>query len=462
MKRTTVALGLLLMVYYIFSLSTYLIWNNMGKNPINGDEPHYLVMASGIAKYGSLEQTFPYRDEFRSKVIYPTGLATPNSNPSPENTHAVKGPHGLFNVHNIGLPLVISLPFMLWGVIGVKVIMVLLSGIAIVIVWHISGIYSEDVETRLFSTLILCVGLPLVPSSNQVYPDILAGIIALSALYWFATTKISRTLIIEAIWVSIVMFLPWLQIKFAAAALLLVIALVLKIFYESKSIKRVLVLFIPAVLSFIALAIYNKYAFGNMSGPYQSGALELSKTSLMVLLGLFFDQNQGLLFQNPVMFVGLFYIGNLFKEKRTLAVIWLLVFLSLIVPNAMHTNWYGGGSFSGRFGWSAVIVFFLPTLIGLIRLAQANQKVFWTITGFSILLQVYFLFQYQYLLGNIDLYNKTSATWLANYSIFYFPIHSWLPAFYNADWAFSYGPNYAWCAVILFITSVRLKSERHC
>jgi hypothetical protein len=52
------------------------------------------------------------------------------------------------------------------------------------------------------------------------------------------------------------------------------------------------------------------------------------------------------------------------------------VFLSLIVPNALHPNWYGGWSFSGRFQWAAAIAFIIPTICGLLFIAKRKEKIF--------------------------------------------------------------------------------------
>ncbi len=452
MNKTFTTVYSLVLIYLVFSSVTFFTWHHQGRYDVTGDEPHYLVMASGITRYGVFEQTIPYREEFKTREIYKPGLAPVDAEPSPKIQHIAQGPNGLYNVHNIGLPLILSFSFMLGGVLGSKIFMIIISGLAVVVAWKISGLLTVDSKTRFLSTLATCVALPLIPAANQIYPDILAGIIALSGIYWFMTTNMHRSAFIEGFWAAAIVFLPWLQVKFAAPCVILIIALTIRIYLKSKDIKRIARLLFPAILSFSILAFYNHYAFGRFSGPYQSGALHLSKSSLMVLFGLHFDQNQGFLLQNPLMLVGVFSVGALFVHSKKLTLLWLLIFLSLIVPNSLHPNWYGGWSFSGRFAWAAAIVFILPTLCGLVRLAEANYKAYRLIVGSAMILQLYFFCQY--LFPGIDLYNKPSSTWFYNYSIFYFPIHSWMPAFYNVNWAYSYGPNVGWFVVILFILSL--------
>jgi len=442
-------LRLLLYLYLALALTTLLVWTLTKRNTVTGDEPHYLVMASGIVRHATLEQTQPYEEEFRSKEIFPWGMAPPEAKPSQENTHAILGPHGLYNVHNIGLPFIIALPFLLGGVTGAKVFLVLLGGIAIIIAWKISGLFSLESKPRFFVVLATSVALPLIPAANQIYPDVLAGIISLSGIYWLMTTTQHRPWVKELLWAGAIAYLPWLQIKLAATCAVLVVALGWKIHAETKNFGRIARILAVTLVSAVLLGCYNYYAFGKVSGPYQSGALEVSKTAGMVLLGLWIDPNQGFLLQNPIMFVGLFSLGALWFRDRTLALVWALVFLSLLVPNGLHPNWYGGGSFSGRFNWSAAVVFYLPTVFGLLRLADAHGKIFRTLVGSSLLLQIYFFCLYAFI--NINLYNKAPDTWLETYAIYYYPIFSWMPALYNADWALGYAPNYAWLVLALLV-----------
>lgn len=439
-----------LLIYFAFSFATLGLWNKYNINTVTGDEPHYLVIAQGIIKYRSLEQTFPYKEEFKTREIHKGGLAPEAAQPSPQNTHAVLGPNGLFNVHNIGLPLLLTLPFAIGGVVGAKLFMIFCGAIAVVMAWKISGYFCDNKKIRFLSTTSLCIGLPLIPASNQIYPDILAGIISLIGLYWYFSLSKTRSSKMEIALAGAISFLPWLQVKFFAPCVLLVSAVVIKMWLESKDKKRIFRIVLIFFVSCGLLAAYNHYAFGRIFGPYQTGALEVSRTSFMVLLGLHYDQNQGFLLQNPINLLGLAAIGMLYRCHKDFALVWGLVFLSLIVPNSMHPNWYGGGSFSGRFGWAAAIVFFLPALYGLIRLAGVRIKIFYVVVGAGLLLQTYFF--YCYALQGVSLYNKVpSSTLVHGYSLYYSAVSFWFPMLYDEAWAYDYPPNYAWLAFILML-----------
>ena len=435
-----------ILVYSLFSLATLFGWHARGINTVTGDEPHYLVMSSGIVKHGSLEQTAPYRDEFKAREIYKNGLAPEDAAPTSGNTHAYAGPHGLFNYHNIGLPLMVAVPFLLGGIIGAKLFMVFSGALVVIAAWTFSSGFSENKTKRLWAIIAAVISLPLIPESTQIYPDIWAGLIALMGLYWFFTAQERRTACVEAWLAATIAFLPWLQIKFAATCIILMLSISAKIYFQSKDLKRIFQIFMIAGASCVLLAAYNEYAFGKIAGPYKSGVLELSKTSLMVLIGLFIDQNQGFLLQNPVNLIGVLAMGWMYKMNRPLTLLWALVFLSLIVPNALHITLYGGGSFSGRFQWAAAIVFIIPTLYGLLTIAKSKENIFKLIIISAVLLQLYFF--YQYAIKGVSLYNKGVGTWFDAYSIFYDPWHGWLPMLYDAAWAYGYMPNYSWLLLV--------------
>ena len=447
----TNVLFIALLTYSVFSLTTLFSWQTKGINTVTGDEPHYLVIASGIVNHGSLEQSAPYKEEFQSRKIYTPGLAPHDANPTPENTHAVLGPNGLFNVHNIGLPLLLAVPYLFGGITGAKLTMVFFGLLVVVVTWKFSSRFSENEIHRFWAVVATTISPPLIPASGQIYPDVIAGLIALIGVYWFSTTNERKHASAEALLAAIVVFLPWLQIKFAATCLILVVSIVIKIYLQTKDVRRITQILIIAGASCVALAAYNYYAFGKISGPYQSGALELSKTSLMTLIGLHLDQNQGFILQNPINLIGIVAIGWLYHFNRSLCFVWALVFLSLIVPNALHPNWYGGFSFSGRFQWAAAILFVIPTTYGLLTIAKNKQSLFRTIIISGLLLQLYFF--YQYAINGVSLHNKGADAWFDSYPIFYYPIHDWLPMLYNSDWAYGYLPNYLWTllTVALFV-----------
>jgi hypothetical protein len=435
----------LVTAFLCIAFATLSTWTLRGINPITGDEPHYLVMTSGFIRHWSFEQTLAYAEEAKTHDIFKARLP---------DMHAERGPNGLYNVHGIGLPILLAVPFAVYGVLGAKIFMIL-TGVGVVATsWAISGLFTTNRLNRLCSVIAVCIGMPLIPASNQIYTDIPAGAIALWGIYWFMTLERRNRLLGYVPVAGGLALLPWLHARYAAAAAILFIAIIWNILrYKTGSIRNVAALLMVAFLasSISGLIAYNLYAFGNPVGAHLLHAtLKFSEASLMVLFGLFADQNQGFLLQNPVMLVGLIFAGSLFVADRKLFALWSLVFLSLIVPNSLQTGLYGGWCFAGRYQWAASMVFILPTLFGLVRMSVKTPKVFYVVVGVGLFLQAYFFWQYTF--GNISLYNRPEWTLLKAYSIFYNRIYCWLPILYNVNFAFKYLPNLAWLIALCSLT----------
>lgn len=432
----------ILLIYLLCALATLASWRHAQVNIPTGDEPHYMVMANGIAQHGALEQTIPYQDAKQAGQPERFGLP-------PGDNHSIAGPHGRFNLHNLGLPLLLALPFTLGGILGAKLFMIACGAGVVLCAWKISGLFSSEAGARRLAVLATCIAAPLLPAANQVYPDILGGLLALIGLYWFLTTQQRRSAAAELALAVAVVYLPWLQIKFGPACAMLVLAVAAKIHRESGDRRRVARLLAAAAVSCVALAAYNQYAFGKMSGPYMDDAVEVSRTSLMVLMGLHFDQNQGFLMQNPINLLGLLGVGWLYRANRPFLLLWAAVFVALIAPNSLHPAWYGGWSFTGRFGWPAAVVFMVPTLYALLELSRRRHTLFLALAWLSVAVQAYFFSRYA--VAKVDMFNRAWETPLAGYSMYYGRFYNWLPALYNGDWAFGYAPNYAWLAMVVLL-----------
>ncbi|RFA12189.1 hypothetical protein B7R22_17330 [Subtercola boreus] len=450
-----------LLLYLAAALSTLLTWQNAGFT-LTGDEPHYLVIARGILVDHTLEQTVPYREAFEQGLFFGGTIAEA---PTPANTHAYLGPHGLFNIHSFGLPLLMAVPYALLGVLGVKVFLVLVGGVALLLFWKISGVFLSSTTVRAVSVAAVGLGMPLLPGANQIFPDITAGVLCLVGLHWLLTVQKRRPVWREALMGVAVGYLPLLQIKFALPAVILAAALAVAIVRRepvtggsgrSRRWSRAAVIVMPVALLLALLFAVNLYAFSNLTGPYEPGAFDAGPAALMAFVGLAIDQNQGIVFQNPIAFAGLVGVGLLFASRWRFALVWALVLLALIVPNALLANEYGGYSLNGRFQYAGALVFGIATLFALGRLAERRRVVWMIVCAIGVTLSAAFwavlTFSPTFLeFGGRLLYRQDPLPWLLNYSVFFFPLQNALPALYDESWAFTFLPNYAWAAVVLVL-----------
>ena len=450
--------------FVALAVATFAVWEAQGLYRVVGDEPHYLVMADGIVRDGTFEQTETYEREFDEQIIYPGGLAPAGSPAVPETTHALVGPNGLYNIHNVGLPLVLALPWVVGGLVGAKLTLILITSLVVPLTWRFSGRFSDDRRVRAFSTLAATWSLPFVLGANQVFPDLPAGVLALVAVdRVFALDATGSSggaagvdrvepgtrRLADGLAIAAVAYLPWLQIKFSAAALLAAAALALQWWRADRPVGWVLGRLAPIGVSLGLLGIYNLHAFDEATGPYSEGALQISVQSMAVLAGLHLDRFQGLLIQNPAYLAGLLFALPLVRRFPVPGALTVLVYGSFVVPNALHPAWYGGTAFAGRFFWSGAVVALPVVIHGLVRLAELSRRAWLALTSLS--LGAAGITWASLLIGPGDLYNRQPEL---SYPAL-FPVGRWLlPAFRDPEEAFRLPTNLVFLALALGLIAV--------
>jgi len=435
-RPVTIILGF----YLALTLGCFARWTSENWFPITGDEPHYLIMAGGIAKYGTFEQTQAYTREFATQEIYPGILAPAGAALTPLNTHSIEGRHGFFNIHNVGLPLLLALPFLAGGVIAAKLFLVLASSVLVILGWRLTAYQELPTRHRAAAIIAAVCGLPFITAASQVYPDLLAGGFALIALWWVRERRIESRITSDIAIAAAVALLPWLQIKFSLVACVACAGLTVRAIQQSRRLTHSSIFIVALIVSLAGLAAYNLYAFGNAVGPYGSGALVVNAKALMVFLGLHVDQFQGLFVQNPAFLVALPFLVPYAKTHRLEAATALLMYFGIVLPSAMHSTWYGGLSFAGRFMWAGAVILLPATLFGLDRLSRSLAGKGIYLVGIFILCNLYLYLRY--ILRRFEFYNRPQdAFWPESVPSFYPAIKPYLPAFQDSTWAFHYFQN---------------------
>lgn len=445
---------LLPVVFFLGAALLWAHWRDTGLHPTTGDEPHYLVIADGLLPTFEIEQSGPYSREFRNKTIYPGGLAPKDAIPDESNTHAVAGPRGLFNVHNLGLPVILAAPYLLFGELGARLTMIAM-GAAIVSLLALIAISSGLNRRRVYLTVTpLVFGLPLVPASTQIYPDLPAGLLGLVILLTLIRPDLLTRRYITVLTVFSLAFLPWLHLRFAAISLLGLVAIVWTRRREHSRPRDLFVFGTPLAASAVMLAIYNWYAFGNPAGPYESDDVQTTGFTAMQFFGLLTDQNQGLLMQQPLHLLGLLMLGGLLRRHLVPVVTAAAFALVSIGINSTHWALYGGWSFNGRFGWTALTALSVITLLSLAELSRTFPRITTSLVVVGLLIQSRYLFGL--FLEDADLMPRSRDAWVGTYSVFWGTIEPALPVWTELSTSFRSISNLSLVAlcVVLVITGL--------
>ena len=442
-------------VAFAVNLAALLIWNARGLYGLSGDEPHYLVISDALWSFRSFDVSAAYLKEALIPQFYSLGLAPSGVSLGSDWSwsHVVESSNGVFSWHGVLVGWFLAVPLGLFGILGAKIAMTALGAGFAWVVYLLSGQILTSVRLRLAVSLVLVLTYPLLLASNQIFPDLPAGGLALLGLYWLiweAKGAKARPVVTFVI-AFLVALLPWVGIKYAPIAAVILIALLI----VSKS--KVSVVLAGAVSAALLMA-FQWYAYDSPFGAFAEGVVEYGPEFWLRLSGLVLDQNQGFLFYSPLLWLGFLGIVPLFRFSRLVGVVWLVSVLLFLIPSAAHPGSYGGGSFVGRYGWGAALLFFVPTIFVL---ASLSRRWLIGVLGGSLVFSAW-IFVTQVFIGGsypggpvaLDLYTKATDTWLESYSIFFFPLQKLFPAFYDPAWAWTYSVNWVWAAALIGVIAI--------
>jgi hypothetical protein len=452
---------LVVLIAFTVNLAALLIWDSRGLYGLSGDEPHYLVISDALWSFRSLDVSAAYIKEALIPNLYPLGLLPADFAGTLGSdwswTHYVQSANGIFSWHGVLIGWLLAVPFGLFGIMGAKITMLVLGAGIVFVVYLLSGLVFTSVRARFAVSLVLALTYPLLLASNQIFPDLPAGGLALLGIYWLMrehkSAASSARPVVTFVVVFLVALMPWVGIKYAPVAAVILIAL----FFVSRSkVSIVAATFVSAVL----LMVFQWYAYGSPLGAFAEGVVQYGQEFWLRFFGLILDQNQGFLLYSPLLWLGLAGIAFLFRFSRVVGAVWLLSVLLFLIPSAAHPGSYGGGSFVGRYGWGVALLFFIPTMFVLAKLSRRWLDV---VLGASLLFSAWIFISHVLLGGSfpggpvaLDLYTKPAQSWLESYSVFYFPLQNFVPALYNLEWAWTFWTNWVWIALLVVVVALGL------
>jgi hypothetical protein len=318
--------------------------------PVTGDEPHYLIIADSIARDGDLKVVNNYDEEAQRHAFI--GATDRHSKTF------------WYSVHNPAMPALIALPFWYGGPQVAKLFLAGLMGLFSLFFFVAARRHLGEVPSVVLA-VTLGLSMPYLTGAGQLFPDLLSGlfmlglVVALGEKLDGARGPARATLFHLGL-----ATLPWLHLKQLAPMVVLLGAWGFDLARQHLRGRALVAALAPAALtvgSVVALLLYNQHAFQSWQGPYEpnSQTTELKKIA-MIFLGLHFDQTQGVFPTQPLWVLGVLGLPFLARRNRAFFLVLSLVYLSLVVPNAAHTNWYGGLTFAGRFFWSSVSLWVFP------------------------------------------------------------------------------------------------------
>jgi hypothetical protein len=446
-KRFRISWLLVLPVFLYLGVT--LFWQSRGFYQITGDEPHYLVITDSLVRDHDLYVLNNYSADTPVHRAFKSNLGAPE--------HVVPHIYKQFSNHYPGLSFLLVLPYRIAGVVGAKIFMALLAGLWPLLIYRLLFQVTGSENWSVLTALCLSIGLPFLPAANQIYPDLLCGTI----VFWGAT-KIFEVVNekdeqpasrIKSVWMGVVIgFLPWLHSRFMLPAAIMAGAYLYFVMRISRpSLMRALKYFVPPLGVIVGLLwIHNGKVFGSIAGYYNQSLVHFSlRTATMIFIGLHWDQNQGIFFQQPLFLLGLMGLVFLVKANWRFAATLAILYLAIILPTTVHPAWYGGLSFSGRFWWAVAGLWVFPVACAVKFLIARSKLVLPLLAVASITLQYWYalkwLFRDNFLIVGLR------PMWVSRTYFIYGPVWKYLPTFQDFSAYLKHPANFVFVAFGLLL-----------
>lgn len=435
-------------------------WTATDRARITGDEPHYLIIAASLLRDGDLDVRNNYQYNAEAREVS-----------GPIRPHAWRTPDGWRSFHAPGLALLLAIPFGLGGIVGARVALALL--VAGLLGWT-GWIWSRDRLMPADAALAvagLTLSAPVIAGGGFLYPDLLGG-----ALVAAVTVRLlGPPLRSPAGWIALLATLGLLCAlhpkNVGAGALLAGLALwrsrreqasrdVPRTEPGDHTRRRVMPV-IAVGLAGLGATLVLAWVLADFAGIFvRRLTTELGappEKALRVFLGLHLDQAQGMFFQQPLLLPGLVGLGWMIRQRHPFTLPWLAIYLSLLVPTALHTySEYGGAAPSGRFGWTAMWLWLVPLGVWIDARSSASRYLRATVMcglAYQAALAV------RWLPNPSVLYSRTDDLVWHRTSLFPVSVRYSLPHFYGTS-SLDYLPNVVWvlAALLLVATGILLMS----
>jgi hypothetical protein len=324
------AAAFLPVIALVYGLAAARVQSQVGPQ---GDEPHYLMVADSLLRDHDLSLERDYAEEryldFHAKPLAPH--------------YRVRGKDGaIYSLHAVGLSLIVLPAYAAGSYAGASFFMALLA------VW-----LALEIRTSLRASIgegadgvawIVALSPPLVHYAGLIFTEVPAAlVVALALRHGRASTAWRLALAVG----SALAFLPWLNVRYAIlAALLLAFAL------AARPARTVAIAWLaPSVASAVALALFHFHLYGFFDPRRVYGRRPELSLSLLPsgLPGLLFDQEFGLLAYAPVFALAVPGLLALARQSRRLALVALVLVLAALAVAGAWPMWRGGFNPPARF-----------------------------------------------------------------------------------------------------------------
>ena len=435
-------------------------WSTTNRYRLTGDEPHYFILAASLLRDGDLDVRNNFDQENATGEIY---------GPLPDR-HIEERNGRQYSLHTPGLGALLALPFAMGGTLAGRLLLALV--IPSILGWACWRWFRDRAPPG--DVALAIAGVLLCPAvlfgSGQVYPDLLAGAVLFALAVWLWNGS-RRTLVTWALWWLVAGGFIWLHIRFLGTAVVLALLGAWQLWRdrpwsdEDKGSRQphaaTAVLFLVGAGAFVW---FQLAAFGDLFGARLSEVDKSVFRAAEFLIAWHLDQSNGAFLMQPLLLAGLVALGWMAYRRHPLTIPWLLLYASLVVPQAMRDHWAGVPA--GRFNWTSMWLWLIP--IGLWLEAERQTIGRYVRPALLTAIGVQAVLAIGWLTEPTAHFQRLSQMVWARDSVFPLATRYTLPHFYlNAGdgwWVvryLEYLPNLIWLAamILLVVTGLLWSSE---
>ena len=368
-------------------------FDRTGMYHVTGDEPHYIINGLSIARDGDLKLDNNYR-EWTAFAI------------GPMFPHAYSTADGWYPFRGLGVPLIVAWPADWFGPVGARVALALLMALLCWPVYRVALHTLGDQNWALALSGGFLWALPFLVCAGLVFPDTITGALTFSALAaillrrdakWNASSRIAFALA-----TSMICLVYWRHLPVLGVLALAFLAQSLHLHgvrsFAEFDLRRLLRL--PTVRADLAVlvtltltvAATTAYILLYKLTSRGDGFFYITPVWAWVepFVGHHLDQNHGILWRNPLLWLALPGWYLLWRQNRALVVLIAALYLVLFIPQCITDMKYGAHGIGGRYSWNFIWLWFLPLCASAnwLRETHAGRQFLAISLGVGALIQI--------------------------------------------------------------------------